>query len=312
MSSPRPPPPPPSLPPSLPPGDGRLHLSSCCPRQLMKAMNKSNEHVLAMGACFNDRADSHLVCVQNDDGNYQTQAISIHHQPRKVTGACFFVFSGALKASSGYLAKTSIVEDGVMVQITSDTMDALRQALRDMKDYTVACGKADQEETREHVHIQWTEDDHNFNKGVISPIDGRSMESVTSVKIFHGSEVKSNGKVIRWTEVFFLQSEDQPGGLSDPADHSRLTEKVARAFCAALGPHLKLLKEDGMAKLGLRVTLDSDQVGYLAGSNGQPLLPHYLSHLDSALIPVIHSGACQLSEGPVVMELVFYILEIIS
>lgn len=56
----------------------------------------------------------------------------------------------------------------------------------------------------------------------------------------------------------------------------------------------------------------SSQVGYLAGSNGQPLLPQYLSDLDSALIPVIHSGACQLSEGPVVMELVFYILEIIS
>lgn len=55
----------------------------CLSLQLMKAMNKSNEHVLAMGACFNDKADSHLVCVQNDDGNYQTQAISIHHQPRK-------------------------------------------------------------------------------------------------------------------------------------------------------------------------------------------------------------------------------------
>lgn len=280
--------------------------------ELMKAMNKSNEHVLAMGACFNDRADSHLVCVQNDDGNYQTQAISIHHQPRKVTGACFFVFSGALKASSGYLAKTSIVEDGVMIQITAETMDALRQALRDMKDFTITCGKADQEESQDTVHIQWTEDDHNFNKGVISPIDGKSMESITSIKIFHGSEFKANGKVIRWTEVFFLQSEEQPGGLSDPADHSRLTESVARSFCVALCPHLKLLKEDGMAKLGLRVTLDSDQVGYLAGSNGQPLPPQYLSDLDSALIPIIHSGACQLSEGPVVMELVFYILEIIS
>nr|XP_020482221.1 zinc finger FYVE domain-containing protein 9-like [Labrus bergylta] len=280
--------------------------------ELMKAMNKSNEHVLAMGACFNDRADSHLVCVQNDDGNYQTQAISIHHQPRKVTGACFFVFSGALKASSGFLAKTSIVEDGVMIQITAETMDSLRQALRDMKDFTITCGKADQEDNQELVHIQWTEDDHNFNKGVISPIDGKSMESITSVKIFHGSEFKANGKVIRWTEVFFLQSEDQPNGLSDPADHSRLTENVARAFCMALCPHLKLLKEDGMAKLGLRVTLDSDQVGYLAGSNGQPLLPLYLSDLDSALIPVIHGGACQLSEGPVVMELIFYILEIIS
>ncbi|XP_061834932.1 zinc finger FYVE domain-containing protein 9 isoform X1 [Nerophis lumbriciformis] len=280
--------------------------------ELMKAMNKSNEHVLAMGACFNERADSHLVCVQNDDGNYQTQAISIHHQPRKVTGACFLVFSGALKASSGFLAKTSIVEDGVMIQITAETMDSLRQALRDMKDFTITCGKADQEENQEHVHVQWTEDDHNFNKGVISPIDGKSMESITSVKIFHGSEFKANGKVIRWTEVFFLQSDDQPNGLSDPADHSRLTENVARAFCTALCPHLKLLKEDGMAKLGLRVTLDSDQVGYLAGSNGQPLLPQYLSDLDSALIPIIHGGACQLSEGPVVMELVFYILEIIS
>ncbi|XP_061775608.1 zinc finger FYVE domain-containing protein 9 isoform X2 [Nerophis ophidion] len=280
--------------------------------ELMKAMNKSNEHVLAMGACFNERADSHLVCVQNDDGNYQTQAISIHHQPRIVTGACFLVFSGALKASSGFLAKTSIVEDGVMIQITAETMDSLRQALRDMKDFTITCGKADQEENQEHVHVQWTEDDHNFNKGVISPIDGKSMESITSVKIFHGSEFKANGKVIRWTEVFFLQSDDQPNGLSDPADHSRLTENVARAFCTALCPHLKLLKEDGMAKLGLRVTLDSDQVGYLVGSNGQPLLPQYLSDLDSALIPIIHGGACQLSEGPVVMELVFYILEIIS
>ncbi|XP_064848133.1 zinc finger FYVE domain-containing protein 9-like [Oncorhynchus masou masou] len=281
--------------------------------ELMKAMNKSNDHVLAMGACFNELADSHLVCIQNDDGNYQTQAISIHHQPRKVTGACFFVFSGSLKASSGYLAKTSIVEDGVMVQITAETMDALRQALRDMKDFSITCGWADQEYSQEHVHIQWIDDDHNFfNKGVTSPIDGKSMEFSTSMKIFHGSEFKANGKVIRWTEVFFLQSEDQPNGLSDPADHSRLTENVARAFCVALCPHLKLLKEEGMAKLGLRVTLESDQVGYRAGSNGQPLLSHYLRDLDSTLIPVIHRGACQLSEGPVVMELVFYILEILS
>ncbi|XP_044285849.1 zinc finger FYVE domain-containing protein 9 isoform X2 [Varanus komodoensis] len=228
--------------------------------EMMKAMNKSNEHVLAGGACFNERADSHLVCVQNDDGNYQTQAISIHNQPRKVTGASFFVFSGALKSSSGYLAKSSIVEDGVMVQITAENMDSLRQALREMKDFTIACGKMDAEEPQEHVHVQWVDDDKNFNKGVVSPIDGKSMESITSVKIFHGSDYKANGKVIRWTEVFFLENDDQHNGLSDPADHSRLTENVAKAFCLALCPHLKLLKEDGMTKLGLRVTLDADQV----------------------------------------------------
>ncbi|KAM8805660.1 zinc finger FYVE domain-containing protein 9 [Eudromia elegans] len=280
--------------------------------EMMKAMNKSNEHVLAGGACFNEKADSHLVCVQNDDGNYQTQAISIHNQPRKVTGASFFVFSGALKSSSGYLAKSSIVEDGVMVQITAENMDSLRQALREMKDFTITCGKVDAEEPQEHVHIQWVDDDKNFSKGVVSPIDGKSMESITSVKIFHGSEYKANGKVIRWTEVFFLENDEQHSGLSDPADHSRLTENVAKAFCLALCPHLKLLKEDGMTKLGLRVTLDSDQVGYQAGSNGQPLPAQYMNDLDSALVPVIHGGACQLSEGPVIMELIFYILENIA
>ncbi|KAM4021628.1 zinc finger FYVE domain-containing protein 9 [Anomaloglossus baeobatrachus] len=280
--------------------------------EMMKAMNKSNEHVLAGGTCFNQKADSHLVCVQNDDGNYQTQAISIHKQPRKVTGASFFVFSGALKPSSGFLAKSSIVEDGVMVQITAESMDALRQALREMKDFTITCGKADAEETQEHVYVQWVDDDKNFNKGIYSPIDGKSLESVTSVKISHGSEYKANGKIIRWTEVFFLDTEEQQSGLSDPADHSRLTENVAKAFCLALCPHLKLLKEDGMTRLGLRVTLDSDQVGYQAGSNGQPLPPRYTHDLDSALVPVIHGGTCQINEGPVTMELIFYILENIS
>lgn len=67
----------------------------------------------------------------------------------------------------------------------------------------------------------------------------------------------------------------------------------------------------GRCQINQRASLPF-QVGYLAGSNGQPLLPQYLSDLDSALIPVIHGGACQLSEGPVVMELIFYILEIIS
>ena len=36
---------------------------------------------------------------------------------------------------------------------------------------------------------------------VISPIDGKSMESVSSMKMFQKSEYKENGKIIRWTEV---------------------------------------------------------------------------------------------------------------
>uniref|UniRef100_A0A7N8YI57 Zinc finger, FYVE domain containing 9b n=1 Tax=Mastacembelus armatus TaxID=205130 RepID=A0A7N8YI57_9TELE len=281
--------------------------------ELMKALNKSNEHVLAIGAYFNETADSHLICVQGDDGQYQTQAISIHNQPRKVTGACFFIFSSALKASAGYLAKSSIVEDGLMVQITVETMAELRRSLREMKDYTVTCGRLDQSDSQELVCVQWGEEKSTVNKGVISPIDGKSMETISSVKMFQKSEYKENGKIIRWTEVFFLQRGDHPkGGVTDSAEHNRLTERIARAFCLALCPHLKLLKEDGMAKLGLRVTFDSHEVGFVAGSNGQPLPAQYLNSLDSVLIPIIHSRGRKRGEEPIVMELIFYILENIT
>ncbi|XP_023263752.1 zinc finger FYVE domain-containing protein 9-like isoform X1 [Seriola lalandi dorsalis] len=281
--------------------------------ELMKALNKSNEHVLAIGACFNESADSHLICVQGDGGQYQTQAISIHNQPRKVTGSCFFIFSSALKASAGYLAKSSIVEDGLMVQITVETMAELRRSLREMKDYTVTCGRLDQSDSQELVCIQWVEEKCTVNKGVISPIDGKSMESISSTKMFQKSEYKENGKIIRWTEVFFLQRGDHlKGGTTDSAEHNRLTERIARAFCLALCPHLKLLKEDGMAKLGLRVTFDSQEVGFVAGSNGQPLPAQYLNALDSVLIPVIHSRGRKRGDEPIVMELIFYILENIT
>ncbi|KAL0609205.1 Zinc finger FYVE domain-containing protein 9 [Plecturocebus cupreus] len=166
----------------------------------------------------------------------------------------------------------------------TENMDSLRQALRVMKDFTITCGKADVEDPQEHIHIQWVYDADNISKGVVSLIDGKSMEIITNVKIFHGSEYKANGKVIRCTEEFSLENVDQHNCLNDPADHSRLTEHVAKAFCLALCPHLELLKEDEMTKLGLRVTLDSDQVGYQAGSNGQPLLLQYVNDLDSALL----------------------------
>ena len=102
----------------------------------MKALNTSNETVLALGANFSVSADSHLVTIQQEDGSYQTQAINIcnkvpaaavrlmtkcYHvhppQERKLTGASFVVFNGALKTSANLTAKSSIVEDGLMVQV---------------------------------------------------------------------------------------------------------------------------------------------------------------------------------------------------
>ncbi|MEQ2207890.1 hypothetical protein XENOCAPTIV_020461 [Xenoophorus captivus] len=54
------------------------------------------------------------------------------------------------------------------------------------------------------------------------------------------------------------------------------------------------------------------EVGFVAGSNGQPLPAQYLNALDSVLIPVIHSRGHKRGEKPLVMELIFYILEDIT
>lgn len=51
--------------------------------QMLKVVNSSNEHVISVGACFSSEADSHLICVQNEDGSYQTQANSIQGKPRR-------------------------------------------------------------------------------------------------------------------------------------------------------------------------------------------------------------------------------------
>ncbi|NXY46258.1 ZFY16 protein, partial [Ceuthmochares aereus] len=82
-----------------------------------------------------------------------------------VTGASFVVFNGALKTSSGFLAKSSIVEDGLMVQITPEIMESLRQALRDKKDFKITCGKTDTDDTKEYVDICWVENEEQTNKG---------------------------------------------------------------------------------------------------------------------------------------------------
>lgn len=273
--------------------------------QVMKVINSSNDHVISIGASFNTEADSHFVCVQNKQGIYHTQANSTNKHPRKVTGASFVVFNGALKTSSGFLAKSSIVEDGLMVQITPETMESLRQALRDKKDFKITCGKVDGEGLKEYVDICWVDDEEKTNKGILSPVDGKSMEGTWSEKIPHIRDFERKGKVLKCTEVYyFLKDHELPSPV-----HLQFAKDIAAACSAALCPHLKTLKKNGMNKIGLRVSVDSDMVEYLAGSGGHLFPQKYLNELDKALIPVIHGGMSDPASLPLKMELVFFLLE---
>ena len=82
-----------------------------------------------------------------------------------MTGACFVVLNGALKPASGLRAKSSIIEDGLMVQVTAESLAELKQSLRDMKDYVINCGSVSAPQPDEVVRIEWIDDERSANAG---------------------------------------------------------------------------------------------------------------------------------------------------
>lgn len=71
-----------------------------------------------------------------------------------VVSVCVFLLYGCV-----------LSPDGLMVQITVETMAELRRSLREMKDYTVTCGQLDQSDGQELVCVQWVEEKSTVNKG---------------------------------------------------------------------------------------------------------------------------------------------------
>ena len=82
-----------------------------------------------------------------------------------MTGASFVVFNGAFKQAGGVRAKSSIVEDGLMVQITAKMMADLKDAMKSMMDYVIECGGLDSPEPEETITVKWVEDDNYVNIG---------------------------------------------------------------------------------------------------------------------------------------------------
>lgn len=280
-------------------------------QQVCKALAQSNDHVISLAASFSPQADAHLVCLQLDDGSYQTQAINIHTRPRKVTGASFLVLNGALKSSSGLSGRSSIVEDGVMVQLLPDMLSNLKQALIRMENYTIQCGKIINEQPEETVTLKWVDQEPSpVNSGVQSPIDSRSFTGISSIRVMQPRDFKGEGqRLLRWTELFIIKTEDSAHSSSnrieDNGDITRFAETVAKAASTALAA--KLASLDPHTLIGLRVSLDGDSVEYQAGAGHAPLPNTCVEELDSSLIPILHRESS--GQGvPCVVELWFQVV----
>ncbi|XP_017060990.1 zinc finger FYVE domain-containing protein 9 [Drosophila ficusphila] len=284
-------------------------------QDVIKAINNASDHILAFAGNFSKVADGHLVCMQNinDDRSemysYSTQAINIQGQPRKITGASFFVLNEALKSSSGLSGKCSIVEDGLMVQIMPAKMEEVRQALRNQNDIDIVCGPIDAtDDQSEIVSIKWVDNNRDINVGVKSPIDDQPMDGISNMRVHATFNYSNANYAIRLSDIYIVKCEDwyaTNGG--NYADITRIAEQLARSASMALLPFLDLLAAAGINKLGLRATLDQENVGYEAGARGSKLPPLYMNALDNHLIATLHGESSGIQE-PIVLELVFYIL----
>ena len=79
-----------------------------------------------------------------------------------MTGATFVIFSGALKASSpGMKCKTSIVEDGLMIQLLPSVLEEVKQALLNRTDFSIQSAKNSGQEGTEELAIRWVDSQPN-------------------------------------------------------------------------------------------------------------------------------------------------------
>lgn len=149
-----------------------------------------------------------------------------------------------------------IVEDGLMIQIFASKMQSVRDALKNMKNVEIPCGPMDdsQKETEEILSIEWIDDDLNFNKDVVSPIDNLSFEGKESIRMRLDITSHSHTKVLRWCEVFQLESDEAPV-MDDHLNYSKICEPIAKACGNALLPFMDLMAVNQLRKIGIRVTL---------------------------------------------------------
>lgn len=84
------------------------------------------------------------------------------------------------------------------------------------------------------------------------------MDGIISVYIFYVTDYVGEYRVIRWTDVFFIENKD--GGSRELVDVSRMAEIFVNVVCIVFIFYLDRLKEVNLVKIGLRVIFEIDKV----------------------------------------------------
>jgi hypothetical protein len=187
------------------------------------------------------------------------------------------------------------------------------------------------------ITIEWTKEDSYINRGVFSVIDSKPMSGIKSLRLNNTFDYTSETKAIRWSEIYLITiEEDLNEAASDGSFNlNKFAEKCSSGCCVALCPLLddlveihqknllknkieqllstnenlgRLTKFSSPFKIGLRININRDQVGYVLGMNGKILNEEkFLTSLDNELIQLLHQATSY--NMNISLELIFYIQE---
>jgi hypothetical protein len=82
------------------------------------------------------------------------------------------------------------------------------------------------------------------------------MDGIRNSRIHYAGQ-RSPSFRLRWTDLFFVECYLNNNEAFDP---TRLADSLAKAFIQALTPYTDMLLEAKYRKLGLRVTIDRENV----------------------------------------------------
>uniref|UniRef100_A0A5S6QBR0 FYVE-type domain-containing protein n=1 Tax=Trichuris muris TaxID=70415 RepID=A0A5S6QBR0_TRIMR len=265
-----------------------IRISEDSYEQIVRVLNTSNEHVVAWACDFCAYAHGHLACVQDSNtGSYVAKRLSLNSTPVgecTVIGCSFVIFNASLKSCSQGV-RSSIVEDGVMVQLHLDSVSKLCERLRNREDFSLQ-GEATGEQSVCTLNVSWTKEPDKGVPSFVSLIDKTELKLKYRYNVpVRLSETFTAGKLVRLTDVFLLPV--QPGcEPTEPESFFTSYRRISAAVEKALFQFWDELLAVNIRTICVRMHVGLDLIDYKFGAGDRPL-PSALTSVMNDLIAII-------------------------
>ena len=118
-----------------------------------------------------------------------------------------------------------------------------------------------------YCSINWF--DSFFYGSICSEIDGLALDGFPSMKMHAGADFTRRTNLrIQWSDVFFMNSGAKTTQFTANKDVNKMLVDLSKACCKALKPHLVMLSQQNLIKIGLRVNMDADSVSKFLSITG--------------------------------------------